>query len=206
MLKENKGVVFIVDISGYSKFVRQISPSNGISVIRSLFNRIIGRNHLSFNISEIEGDAILFYRMGIPPSIEEILRQFADMRNAFKLILNDYASEFPAVTGLDLKAIAHYGYIDEYTVDRFSKLYGNTLVDAHRLLKNSIPSNAYVLLTTDYLEEMKVFPLNYTTSCGTYLCDLYDIGSLCYTYFPFDEKVAYPKNYSEINLSENIAV
>ena len=206
MLKENIGVVFIVDISGYSKFVRQISPSKGISVIRSLFNGIIERNHLSFIISEIEGDAILFYRMGIPPSIEEILRQFADMRNAFKLILHDYASEFPAVTGLDLKAIAHYGYMEEYTVDRFSKLYGNTLVDAHRLLKNSIPSNAYVLLTTDYLEEMKLFPLNYTTSCGTYLCDLYDIGSLCYTYFPFDEKVAFPKNYSEINLSENIAM
>jgi len=206
MLKENKGVVFIVDISGFSKFVREISPSEGISVIRSLFNGIIERNHLSFSISEIEGDAVLFYRMGIPPSIEEILLQFAEMRNAFKKILHDYASEFPAVTDMDLKAIAHFGYMEEFTVDRFSKLYGNTLVDAHRLLKNSIPSNAYVLLTTDYLEEMKVFPLNYTTTCGTYLCDLYDIGSLCYTYFPFDEKVAYPKEHPEINLSENIAV
>lgn len=186
IFEDNKGLVFIVDISGYSQFVRGISPSEGISVIRHLLNGIIECNPLSFKISEIEGDAILFYHLGLPPSVEEILQQFAQMRNSFKKILQHYRLEFPSINELDLKAIVHYGHMAEFKINRFYKLYGNTLVDAHRLLKNSVPSSAYVLLTTDYLEQIARFPLDYSTTCGTYQCDVYDVGSLCYTYVPFN--------------------
>ncbi|WP_293924842.1 hypothetical protein [Sphingobacterium sp. UBA6320] len=34
MFEDNKGLVFIVDISGYSQFIREISPPQGISIIR----------------------------------------------------------------------------------------------------------------------------------------------------------------------------
>lgn len=187
MQKDNNGLVFIVDISGYSQFVRDINPVEGIQIIRALLQAIIENNQLAFRISEIEGDAVLFYRPGTAPSIEEVLQQFARMRNAFKNVLRQYSPGNPHEDKLDLKAVAHYGYMEEYQVDRFIKLYGNTLVDAHRLLKNSVPAQAYVLLTTDYLKQMADFPLNYSTDCGNYQCDLYDVGSLCYTYFAFGE-------------------
>ncbi|WP_295222600.1 DUF2652 domain-containing protein [uncultured Chryseobacterium sp.] len=213
MSKDNQGMVFIVDISGYSQFIRNVDPTEGLTIIRHLLSEIIECNHLSFRISEIEGDAILFYRMGIPPSVEDVLRQFAEMRKAFKRILQFYRLKLPEAGQLELKAIAHYGYMEEFKIDRFSKLYGNILVDAHRLLKNSIPSNAYVLLSTDYLEQMNEFPLDYSTTCGTYQCDIYDVGSLCYRYFPFDERDALKdlsyhnqKKYPKINLSENMII
>ncbi|MDQ1095375.1 MULTISPECIES: DUF2652 domain-containing protein [Chryseobacterium] len=185
MSGDNQGMVFIVDISGYSHFIRDVDPTEGLIIIRRLLSKIIDCNRLSFRISEIEGDAILFYRMGIAPSVEDVVRQFAQMRNAFKRIILLYQQKFPEIGQLELKAIAHYGHIEEFKIDRFSKLYGNTLVDAHRLLKNSIPSNAYVMLSTDYLEHVEEFPFDYST-CGTYQCDIYDVGSLCYRYFPFD--------------------
>ncbi|WP_161554555.1 DUF2652 domain-containing protein [Sinomicrobium soli] len=213
MSKDNQGMVFIVDISGYSQFIRKIDPTEGLTIIRRLLNGIIESNHLSFRISEIEGDAILFYRMGGPPSIAAILGQFTRMRKAFKKVLQLYRPELPEVGQLELKAIAHYGHMEEFKIDRFSKLYGNILVDAHRLLKNSIPSDAYVLLSMDYLEQMEEFPLDYTTSCGTYQCDIYDVGSLCYRYFPFDGKdipkdLSYhnQKKRSKINLSEELVI
>lgn len=187
MFQNNKGLVFIVDISGYSRFIREISPSEGISVIRHLLKGIIKCNHLSFKISEIEGDAILFYHLGTPPSVNAILQQFSQMRNSFKKVRRHYCMKFPGINELDLKAIAHYGHMAEFKIDRFSKLYGNILVDAHRLLKNSVPSNAYVLLTNDYLEQFSDFHLDYTSKDGTCQCDIYDIGSLCYTYFAFND-------------------
>jgi hypothetical protein len=185
MSTERKGLVFIVDISGYSQFIRGINLSQGMVVIRRLLNAIIEENRLSFKISEIEGDAVLFYRFGAPPSMEEILSQFSIMLNTFKQILLKYLSRIPGIKKLSLKAVAHYGYMEEFQIDRFRKLYGITLIDAHRLLKNSIPSDTYVMVTTEYLKEVSEFPLDFNTSCGTYQCDSYDVGALCYTYFAF---------------------
>lgn len=213
MLLHKKGTVFIVDISGYSQMVKEIHPTDGITIVRQLLNAIIECNHLSFKISEIEGDAILFYRLGVPPSVEDILKQFAKMRSAFTKIISHYLEQFPHLDKLDLKAIAHYGYMEEFSVDRFTKLYGTTLINAHRLLKNSVPSHGYVLITTDFLREMNGFPLNFDTDCGKYQCDIYDTGSICYKYFLFDQKdditaLKYnkQKNNYEISLSEKASM
>lgn len=188
-----------------------MEATEGIPILKKLIDSIIENNQLYSKISEIEGDAILFYKIGLPPKVEDILNQFAAMRNSFRLITDSYIATFPDIVDLDLKAIAHYGSMKEFKVNNFSKLYGNTLVDAHRLLKNSVPSNTYVLLTTNYLDKIQTYPFDYTTTCGTYQCDLYDVGSLCYTYFPFDntntEKVIVQtskKKLVGINLSENL--
>lgn len=189
MFEDKKGLVFIVDISGYSQFIRELSPNVGISVIRHLLQGIIESNFLSFKISEIEGDAILFYYLGVPPSVKNVLKQFDQMRTSFKKILSRYYSDIANIKILDLKAIAHYGTLIEFKINRFCKLFGNTLIDAHRLLKNSVPSDAYVLLTTDYLEQISNYPLDYNTEFGTYQCDIYDVGSLCYRYFSFNNAI-----------------
>ncbi|UXD69396.1 DUF2652 domain-containing protein [Sphingobacterium faecium] len=189
MFEDKKGLVFIVDISGYSQFIREMSPDVGILVIRHLLKGIIDSNFLSFKISEIEGDAILFYHLGLPPSVKDMLKQFDHMRTSFKKIWSRYSLKYPNMINLDLKAIVHYGTLIEFKINRFCKLYGNIMVDAHRLLKNSVPSNTYLLLTTDYLEEIGNYPLDYYSEYGTYQCDIYDVGSLCYRYFSFNDAV-----------------
>ncbi|WGQ10772.1 DUF2652 domain-containing protein [Pedobacter gandavensis] len=155
-----------------------------MSIVGQLFKAIIAEKRISFSISEIEGDAILFYRFGAPTSIEELLNEFTGMLNRFGELIKVYSKGFPSIAGLGLKAVVHFGEMVEFGVDKFSKLYGNILVDAHRLLKNSVPNQTYMLLTREYLEELADYPLDYITRCGVYQCDIYDVGSLCYTYFP----------------------
>jgi hypothetical protein len=48
----------------------------------------------------------------------------------------------------------HFGNIAEYNVSRFTKASGIDMVIAHRLLKNSIPGNEYVLTTDSYLKNI----------------------------------------------------
>lgn len=185
MNKNTKGIVFIVDVSGYSKFINEIDTLNGVRIISRLFNAIIENNHLSFKISEIEGDAILFYHFGRPIAVEGILAQFRAMLDTFNQQIGRLKKQFPVVEQLSLKAIVHYGTMEEYAINRFYKLFGKTLVDAHRLLKNSILTDTYALITKEYVQALEDSGIQYNLSKGYQQCELYDIGNLCYTYFPF---------------------
>lgn len=60
-MKEDTDIVFIVDITGYSLFFRNIEATEGIPILKKLIDSIIENNQLYFKISEIEGDAVLFY-------------------------------------------------------------------------------------------------------------------------------------------------
>jgi hypothetical protein len=52
-----------------------------------------------------------------------------------------------AIINLTLKFVTHYGPVGEMKVGRFVTLSGTDVIVAHRLMKNSIPSNEYMLLT-----------------------------------------------------------
>src|SRR5262249_19739940 len=51
------------------------------------------------------------------------------------------------ISNLKLKFVAHHGPLDEMKVGRFVTIAGTEVIVAHRLLKNSVPSNEYLLLT-----------------------------------------------------------
>ena len=185
MKEGTKGTVFIVDISGYTRFIKETSNADGTKIIKKLLTSIIKSNSLSFQISEIEGDAILFYQFGKPVAVKKILNQFEKMLAAFNAQIKKLKIVFPEVKDLSIKVVVHYGLMSIYEIGRFFKLFGKPLVDAHRLLKNSIPSNTYVLITNEYLQELEVLGNNPNLSSGYRHCELYDVGNLCYTYFPF---------------------
>lgn len=56
------GILFIPDISGFSEFVKNTQSKKGAEIIAQLLDVILQNNCLSFDISEIEGDAALFYK------------------------------------------------------------------------------------------------------------------------------------------------
>lgn len=188
-----KGMVFIVDISGYSEFIDKVNSLDGVAVISRLFQAIIDENNLHLKISEIEGDAILFYRFGRPASAKQLLSQFRRMLQQFKKELNLLKHYYPAVEGLGLKAVVHYGDLSTYTIQHFYKLFGKILVDAHRLLKNSICYDTYLLITREYMSGLTENKIDAEVPVGYELCDVYDIGSLCYMYFPFENNHQYDK-------------
>jgi Protein of unknown function (DUF2652) len=56
---ENKGLLFIPDISGFSRFVSQTEIEHSRLIIQELLEILINANQMGLEISEVEGDAIL---------------------------------------------------------------------------------------------------------------------------------------------------
>lgn len=180
---KRKGTIFIVDISGYTKFVRETEITKGAWAISQLLKVILTANKLDFQISEIEGDAILFYLYGKPHPVKILLEQFDMMLLAFNDKLEEIRLVSDNIDQLSIKAVAHYGEITEYHISNFSKLYGEVLIEAHRLLKNHVHLNTYILITDNYLNEFRDH--DSPNFSGVQQCEKYDLGKLCYTYFPY---------------------
>ena len=61
-------LLFIPDISGFTKFVNSTEVAHGRHVIAELLDIIIGADELGLTVSELEGDAVFSYRDGPLPS------------------------------------------------------------------------------------------------------------------------------------------
>lgn len=179
--KIQKGVILLADISGFTNFVRKIDPEIGVHVIRDLLSSIIHQNRLGLKVNEIEGDAILFYKVGKPPALKKVFRQFELMSAKFYEQLDNFSSVPEDRPQLALKVIIHYGSFSIYKINGFTKLYGTSIIEAHRLLKNSIDSDRYLLITENYLKSLgDRFDYNHY---GSQNCEMYnDIGKICYHY------------------------
>lgn len=155
---DNKGLLFIPDISGFSKFVTEMEIEHSRHVIQELLEVLIDANQLGLEISEIEGDAILFYKHGDAPQIKDLYQQVKAMFCAFHAHLRAYESRrfcqckaCNTAINLTLKVITHYGEFTGYRVKNFSKLIGKDVIVAHQLLKNDIDDHEYWLITDNVI-------------------------------------------------------
>lgn len=151
---DNQGLLFIPDISGYTHFINNTEIEHSRYIIQELLEILVNSNRLKLEISEIEGDAILFYRFGKSPTVEEMYRQVEAMFCNFHKFIRQYESRricpckaCEGAKDLSLKVISHYGEFSTYTVRDFNKLIGKDVITAHQLLKNDIPLHEYWLLT-----------------------------------------------------------
>src|SRR5690348_15446902 len=80
---DNKGLLFIPDISGFTRFVNETDIEHCRLIIQELLEILLNANRIGLAVSEIEGDAILFYKFGEPPALEELYRQVEEMFCAF---------------------------------------------------------------------------------------------------------------------------
>jgi hypothetical protein len=157
---ENKGLLFIPDISGFTRFVNETDIEHSRLIIQELLEVLINANQIGLQISEIEGDAILFYKFGDSPDLKELYTQVAKMFREFHQALNAYdhrrycqCKACLSAIGLSLKIITHYGEFTSYTVQQFSKLIGKDIIVAHQLLKNDIDQHEYWLVTKSLLPD-----------------------------------------------------
>jgi hypothetical protein len=155
---ENKGLLFIPDISGFTRFVTETEIGHSRLIIQELLEVLIRANDTGLEISEIEGDAILFYKFGEPPALETLYKQVEKMFCDFhrNLIVYDdrrfcQCKACKSAIDLTLKVITHYGEFTGYTVQHFSKLIGKDVIVAHQLLKNDIDQHEYWLVTDSLL-------------------------------------------------------
>ena len=151
---ENKGLLFIPDISGFTRFVTETEIDHSRLIIQELLELLINANEINLEVSEVEGDAILFYRFGGSPDIQEVYKQVEKMFCEFHKRISAYelrrfcqCKACSSVVNLTLKVITHYGEFTGYNVKNFNKLIGKDIIVAHQLLKNDIPQHEYWLVT-----------------------------------------------------------
>ena len=159
-----KGLIIIPDITGFTRFVKTVDINLGTLIISDLLNTIIDSNPLDLEVSEIEGDAVLFYKLGVPVNSVMVFDGLRKINEAFNAKLQEVEVLYNVKADLSLKFIVHYGDINVYNIKGFKKLYGQTIIEAHCLLKNGDGQANYILLTQDYTDAIADFNDSRTTS------------------------------------------
>jgi hypothetical protein len=165
-----RAILLVADISGYTKFMKHhsIAISHAKQIIVRLLKSLIATSRLPLKLAELEGDAVFFYAAGVQGRREEIApnirsqvaRLFATFEREIKQI--DSLSTCPCeacdnITDLKLKQVLHYGDVAIEKIESFEKLFGLDVILVHRMLKNTVPSREYVMMTAPMYEYMGEF-------------------------------------------------
>lgn len=183
-----KSFIFLPDISGFTHFVHATEVEHSQHIISELLELLIDHQSLGLTLAEIEGDALFYFKDKSVPDAEELLEQVERMYVAFHSHLKQYelrricnCGACTTANQLTLKFIAHAGPLDFIQIKDQRKPYGATVIAAHRLMKNTIPMDDYLLLSegiyTSWNEgPQSNLPLHQSESA-------YDLGTVRYQYF-----------------------
>lgn len=159
-MKAEPTLICIPDISGFTQFMREANFELTSQIIPALLNEIIYSNTLDLKVSEIEGDAVLFFRSGELPNLNDLVDQcirfYLDFYERMDLLYKKHkktedAASIPKILGL--KIILHYGEeIAMVPIGNRIKLMGEDVITAHRLLKNTIKTDEYLLISDQLLK------------------------------------------------------
>jgi len=162
-----KSLLFIPDISGFTNFVQTTEVEHSQHVIAELLEILIDANANEFQLAEVEGDALFFFKEEDIPSLEKLLALVETMFTAFyghlKLLEKNRICPCHACASapnLDLKIIAHCGELQFISVKGNRKPFGSQVIEVHRMMKNSIDSDNYILLSKELAEDI-MLPENY---------------------------------------------
>lgn len=157
----SKTFLLLADISGYTHFMREspVASRHARQIIVRLLKSLINSSTLPLRVAELEGDAVFFYVIARDEEIQEVaslvkdqmLRLFRGFYAETRRLAEMNACECDAcstVDALKLKQILHFGDTAMERVNRFDKLFGLDVILVHKLMKNSVPSNDYVLMTS----------------------------------------------------------
>jgi len=181
---------FIPDISGYTTFINTVEIDHSTHIITELLEIILSANTLDLKVSEIEGDAVFFYRIGQEPSFKELIEQVEHMFTKFHHHLKFYERDRICQCGacstaseLSLKFVYHYGVTTKRKIGVHQKLFGSDVTLTHKLLKNDIPLHDYLLLTTPP-RFSKIFKKPEWMVVEEGLSQYSGIGEVPFTYIP----------------------
>jgi hypothetical protein len=165
-------LLILADISGYTRFMlaSQVALVHGQQVITHLIEAILQEVEIPLEVKEIEGDAVFLYavRPGDDEAWSEIceevgrkLLRFFEVFSA-ALVAESESTLCPCsvcrnLDRLKLKIVAHSGEALFHTIGRFADMSGIDVILAHRLLKNSIASDEYLLMTEPAFRDLR-FP------------------------------------------------
>lgn len=198
MAKES--FLFIPDITGFTEFVRKTEVEHGQHIISELLEVIIDSNEIGLEVSEVEGDAVLFYKHEDVPDFRAVLNQIRKMFIDFHYHIKEYDKKRICQCGacstapdLSLKFVVHRGPIGFTKVKERQKPYGAELVKVHKLLKNDIEEEEYALITEDFYRSQNI---NQVLISNTWLefhkktTDYDKMGEITYHHFSLEPLIA----------------
>ncbi len=160
--EEKELVIILADISGYTHFMleNQTSAVHGQLCINSLIEAILEQVDIPLQLQEIEGDAVFLYAAhpGDDRAWREVLDEvstrlggfFESFVNAMAVASESTPCSCAICRNADklrLKIIVHAGQAVFHGIAGRAQVSGPDVILAHRLLKNSLESEEYLLLT-----------------------------------------------------------
>jgi len=195
-----KSLLFIPDLSGFTNFVNTTEVEHSNHVIAELLEILLDSNILGMELAEIEGDALFFYIENELPDKVALFGQVEEMFTAFynHLKLFEHYRICPcnacaSAPELKLKIIVHCGELQFINIKDIRKPFGKEVIKVHRLLKNSVPLDDYILLSEDLTKSYRMQKQNYLHYNFIEKRDNYDFGGITYSYAAI--------NLNELNLN-----
>ena len=180
---ERDVILLIADISGYTRFIvsNEKEMVHSQIIVRDLINSIISEIKAPMQVIRLEGDAIFMYvDKGDPMVRWEIVRaNLLETLITFFRVFSNKITELTLhkicncnacnnVDRLKLKIVAHSGKTMFFSINDILELSGTAPILIHRLLKNSVEADEYVLMTESALTDLLVSPEDVETSSESY--------------------------------------
>lgn len=157
-------VMVLVDISGYTPFIRlhKLNLLHAEKIVTDLIEALIESIEAPLKVSKLEGDAVFFYaELGHDPSATagQVMRQVLRFFELFSATTEDMdrrniciCDSCSATEQLKLKGFVHVGEVAIKRVLHFEELAGEDVIVTHRLTKNSVDADEYLLITEAFCE------------------------------------------------------
>ena len=156
----------LLDISGYTSFIKwhDMSLLHAEQIISELLESAIGSLDGILTLNKLEGDAAFLYtevdesNTDVPRDIiENVYKSFERFNARQKKLIGSGEGGCPCeacckIDHLKLKAVIHHGEVAIKRLRQFEELAGKDVIIIHRLLKNSIDKNEYILITDDFFK------------------------------------------------------
>lgn len=167
-LREEKVVLMIADISGYTDFMlaNEKSLEHSHLIIGELIKTILQQVELPLTLAKLEGDAVFLYAVK-DEEFERHAQTIGERVLQFFQVFSDKVAELTVasfckcgactnIERLKLKVIVHSGRCAFYRIANLTELSGVDVIIVHRLLKNSVASHEYVLLTEAARRDLQI--------------------------------------------------
>lgn len=159
----------IVDISGYTQFIRlhKLSAVHAEEIIFDLLEAVIAHADYPLTLNKLEGDAAFLYAEVTDEKQTEIARDVLRQARECFTVFSERARALSQeradcdcdacqrILDLKIKVVLHAGEAVFRTICQSEELAGEDVILVHHLLKNSIPSNEYILMTEAFRRLVK---------------------------------------------------
>jgi len=196
-------ILVIADISGYTRYMTANAKTlaHSQTIITELVKTIVKQVELPLEVAKLEGDAVFLYarkRSGSEPAAptkkllgEKLLTFFdAFIGKASQLSQSTTCScnACAHIEKLRLKLVVHSGEALFHQVLHFQELAGVDVIIVHRLLKNSVRGDQYLLMTEAAAKDLEL-PGHIALAPGSESYE--DIGRIkTLVYLPGDVRLA----------------